>query len=239
MRLAGKKALITGGTDGIGLALARELKARGVAVMVCGRNPERLAAARAEGFEAVAADLASEAGRDAVVTAVHAWPIDILVNNAGMGTPFTIAEPIDLAAVDQCIALNLNAPIHLITRLIGLLRERPEALIVNVTSGLAIAPNAKAPVYCATKAGLRSFTQALRAQLAGSSVRVMEALPPVVETAMTRDNPHGKMAPEECARQIVDAMAAGKAEANVGMVRVLSAVHNIAAPIARRVMLRY
>lgn len=239
MRLAGKKALITGGTDGIGLALARELKARGVAVMVCGRNPERLAAARAEGFEAVAADLASEAGRDAVVAAVHAWPIDILVNNAGMGTPFTIAEPIDLAAVDQCIALNLNAPIHLITRLIGLLRERPEALIVNVTSGLAIAPNAKAPVYCATKAGLRSFTQALRAQLAGSSVRVMEALPPVVETAMTRDNPHGKMAPEECARQIVDAMAAGKAEANVGMVRVLSAVHNIAAPIARRVMLRY
>ncbi|MBX9814979.1 MAG: short-chain dehydrogenase [Proteobacteria bacterium SG_bin5] len=239
MELEGKRALITGGTDGIGLALARALRGRGAEVMVCGRDPAKLGMARAEGFEAVAADLSSGAGRDTIVAAVHAWPIDILVNNAGMGAAFDIAAPIDLASVDQCIALNLTAPIHLTARLIGALRARPEALIVNVTSGLAIAPSSRSPVYCATKAGLRSFTQALRAQLAGSTVSVMEALPPVVDTAMTRDNQHAKMSPEECARQIVAAMAAGKAEANVGMVRVLSAVHNIAAPIARRVMLRY
>ena len=239
MQLTGKRALVTGGTDGIGLALARELRGRGVAVMVCGRNPDRLGMARAEGFEAIAADLSTEGGRDIVVAAVRNWPIDILVNNAGMGAAFDIAKPADLAAVDQCIALNLAAPIHLTARLIGVLRDRPAAMIVNVTSGLAIAPNAKSPVYCATKAGLRSFTQSLRAQLSGTGVTVVEALPPVVDTAMTVDNPHRKLSAEECARQIADAMAAGRAEANVGMTKLLNLVSNVAPVIARRVMIRY
>lgn len=239
MKLQGKRALVTGGTDGIGLALARELRGRGVEVLVCGRNPERLASARAEGIEAIAADLGTASGRDTLVAAGRDWGLDILVNNAGMGTGFDIDQPIDLAGVDATIALNLAAPIHLVSRLIGVLRARPEAMIVNVTSGLAIAPNARSPVYCATKAGLRSFTMALRAQLAGSNVHVLEALPPVVDTAMTAENQHAKMPAAECARQIAAAMAAGRAEANVGMVRVLNAVHNIAGPVARRVMLRY
>lgn len=239
MKLQGKRALVTGGTDGIGLALARELRGRGAEVLICGRNPERLAGARAEGIEAIAADLGTMAGIDTVVAAARDWGIDILVNNAGMGAAFTIDQPIDLAGVDATIALNLTAPIHLISRLIDGLRARPEAMIVNVTSGLAIAPNAGSPVYCATKAGLRSFTMALRAQLAGSTVHVLEALPPVVDTAMTAQNSHAKMPAAECARQIAAAMAAGKTEANVGMVRVLSAVHNFAGPVARRVMLRY
>lgn len=239
MDLNGKTVLVTGGTDGIGLALARALKARGASVIVVGRNPERLGGARSEGFATVAADLATETGIDTVVNAVRERPIDILVNNAGRGTPYDLDQPVDLAAVDDCIALNLNAPIHLITRLIGGLRARPQAMIVNVTSGLAIAPNMKAPVYCATKAALRSFTMAIRAQLAGSTVHVLEVLPPVVETAMTADNTHRKLSARECARQIVVAMEARRTEANVGMTRLLSTVYNISPPVARRVMLRY
>jgi uncharacterized oxidoreductase len=65
------------------------------------------------------------------------------------------------------------------------LQTRPEAMIVNVTSGLAIAPSAGAPVYCATKAAMRSYTQSLRAQMKGTRVHVLEALPPLVDTAMT------------------------------------------------------
>ncbi|WP_066649802.1 MULTISPECIES: SDR family oxidoreductase [Sphingomonas] len=239
MKLEGKRALVTGGTDGIGLALARELRGRGVAVMVCGRTPDRLESARAEGLEAVAADLATDTGRDTIVNAVHSWPIDILVNNAGIGAPYDIGTLIDLGEIDRAIALNLTAPIHLVTRLIGALRERPEAMIVNVTSGLAIAPNARSPVYCATKAGLRSFTQSLRAQLSDSPISVLEVLPPVVDTAMTADNPHRKMAPEACAREIAEAIAAGRSEAHVGMVKLLNGVHNLAPAVARRVMLRY
>jgi len=239
MQMNGKTALVTGGTDGIGLALARALRDKGASVMVCGRNPERLGGARGEGFATIAADLATDTGRDTIVATVRERPIDILVNNAGKGATFDIAEPIDLANVDQCIALNLTTPIHLITRLIDGLRARPEAMIVNVTSGLAIAPNKGSPVYCATKAGLRSFTMALRAQLAGSQIHVLEVLPPVVETQMTAGQRHKKMPAAECARQIVVAMEANRAEANVGMTQLLSTVHNISPPIARRVMLGY
>lgn len=244
MDLNGKTALVTGGTDGIGLALALAMRARGARVIICGRDPGRLAAAHAEGLEAIAADLSTDAGRDRIVDAVRQWPIDILVNNAGKGTGFDLepadgAAAIDLASVDDCITLNLTTPIHLITRLMDGLRARPAAMIINVTSGLAIAPSKGAPVYCATKAGLRSFTQALRAQLAGSNVHVMEVLPPVVDTRMTATQTRKKMSVRDCAREIVAAIEADRAEAHVGMTKLLSLVHNISPAIARRVMLRF
>jgi uncharacterized oxidoreductase len=239
MQLAGKTILVTGGTDGIGLALARRLKAAGSTVIVVGRNAERIAAAQTEGFEVLAADLSAEAGCTELLAAIAGRPIDILVNNAGMGVPFDVAAAIDMTVVDQSIFLNLNAPIHLIVGMLDALRARPEAMIVNVTSGLAIAPAATTPVYCATKAGLHSFTRALRAQLAGSKIHVLEVLPPVVETRMTEDNNHSKMPAPECARQIVVAMEKGRNQANVGMTAVLNAVYNISPAIARRIMLRY
>ena len=79
----------------------------------------------------------------------------------------------------------------------------------------------------------------LRGQLAGSNVHVLEALPPVVETRMTLDNPHKKLPASECARQIVAAMEAGRDEANVGMTRWLRLGYSISPAFARRTMLRY
>lgn len=239
MQLNGKTAIVTGGTDGIGREIAVAMRSRGAQVIVVGRNPDRLEASRAAGFETIAADLSTIGGCDAVVAAIADRPIDILVNNAGMGSNFDINQPIDMGVVDQAIFLNLNAPIRLIEALLPGMRARPAAMIVNVTSGLAIAPAAKSPVYCATKAGLKSFTQALRAQLAGSSVHVLEALPPVVETRMTAENLHKKMPAAECARQIIVAMEQNRAEANVGMTSLLATVHNLAPWLARRIMLRY
>jgi uncharacterized oxidoreductase len=239
MQLKGKTALVTGGSDGIGLEIARHLQAAGAEVIVVGRDRGRLAAALAEGFDTVTADLSSPAGCDALIAELAERTIDILVNNAGMGATFQVGVPFDLGEIDRCIFLNVNAPVRLIAGLLDRLRARPEAMIVNVTSGLAIAPNAGSPVYCGTKAGLRSFTMALRAQLAGTRVQVMEALPPVVETRMTEDNLHKKMPAPECGRQIVAAMARGRKQANVGMTAVLNAVYNVSPAIARRVMIRY
>jgi uncharacterized oxidoreductase len=239
MKLAGTTALVTGGNDGIGREIVRQLKAKHASVIVVGRDAGRLAAAGAEGFETIAADLATPAGVDALVAALASRPIDMLVNNAGMGASYLVDEPVDLAETDRCIALNLTAPIHLIAKLLPGLRARPEAMIVNITSGLAIAPSAGAPVYCATKAGLRSFTMALRAQLAGTRVHVLEALPPVVETRMTEDNPHKKLSAVACARQIVAAIEAGRDEANVGMTRLLRIAYSVSPAFARRTMLRY
>jgi uncharacterized oxidoreductase len=239
MRVSGKMALVTGGTDGIGLEIARQLKAKGATVIVCGRRKELLASATAEGMEAIGADLSNADGCAAFLKALGNRPLDILINNAGMSGNFGPGEPVDLPLTDQAIFLNLNAPLHLIGELLPALLTRPEAAIVNVTSGLAIAPRAGGPVYCATKAGLRSFTQSLRHNLRNTKVRVIEALPPVVDTAMTAGRPSKKMPPAECAAQIIDAIESDKSEANVGIVKLLQIVHSISPALARRVMINF
>lgn len=241
MQLQGKTALVTGGTDGIGAQLIRQLRAKGATVITQGFNPERVAATREAGFEVISANLGNWAGVNKLIKAVEGRPIDILINNAGAGVDhdFRDAGLPDLAACDATIFLNLNAPIHLITALMPVLKARPAAMIVNVTSGLAIAPRAGGPVYCATKAALRSYSQALRAQLQGTAVHVLEALPPVVETKLTAGRGSSKMAPAECARQIVAGIEDDADEANIGMVKLLQVVNSLSPALARRIMLRF
>lgn len=240
MDVSGKHVLLTGGSAGIGREIARLLKAKGAHVRLTGRDPERLAAMQAEGFETFAADLSNGAGVDALVETLGDRPLDILINNAGqlIDHDFRKGAP-DPDAADEGIYANLSAPIRLITALVPRLQGRPQAAIVNVTSGLAIAPAARQPVYCATKAGLRFYTLALREQLKGTRVQVIEALPPVVDTQMNDGNPMQKMPPEECARQIVAAIEQGRDEANIGMTLMLRMVESIAPSLARRMTLRF
>lgn len=240
MHLTGKRILVTGGTDGIGAALVRALRDRGAEAITHGRSPERVAATRSAGFEVIEADLSTPAGIEALVAGLGEREFDVLVNNAGAGIAhdFRNGAPSE-ERLDPGIFLNLNAPIHLIMRLMPRLLARPEAMIVNVTSGLAIAPNGGGPVYCATKAALRSYTQALRHQLKGTRVKVIEALPPLVDTRMNAGRDSKKMSAQECARQIVRAMERGDAEANVGLVKVLQIAHSISPALARRIMIRF
>lgn len=238
MKIDGKLALVTGGTDGIGLWIARLLQTKGASVIVCGRRADLLERAKAEGFEAIQADLSSAVGVKALADQVRMRPLDIVINNAGVGAAYDLAQPIDLGVADRTIFLNLNAPIHLAALLVPGLKVRPSATLVNISSGLAIAPRAGGPVYCATKAGLRSFTQAIRYQLRETAVTVIEALPPIVETALTADRPGSKMSAEACARQIVSAIEQDRSEAYVGQVKLLKLVHSISPRLAEKVMIR-
>lgn len=240
MQLSGKTALVTGGTDGIGAQLIRQLRDKGVTVITSGRNAERCAATRADHFEVIEADLSTPAGVDALLAGLGERPIDILLNNAGAGTNYDFRDgQVDLPGAEQTYYLNLHAPTQLIARLLPRLRERGEAMIVNVTSGLAIAPNAGSPVYCASKAGLRSYTQAIRSQLRGSGIAVLEALPPLVDTRMTAGRGSNKMSAAECARQIVTGMERGTETISVGMVKLLQVVHSISPALARSIMIRF
>jgi uncharacterized oxidoreductase len=239
MQVANKTVVVTGGTDGIGLHVARQLRERGANVIVVGRDPGRLAAARDDGFHAIGADLSTREGCDALLAELSGVSIDVLVNNAGVGSFYLVDGEMDREGLDRSIFLNLNAPMHLIAGLLPVLRERPAAAIVNVTSGLAYAPRAGSPVYCATKAGLRSFTQSLRHQLRNSRITVIEALPPVVETRMTAENPHKKMPAPDCAAAIVRAIETDQEEAAIGAAKMLRLVSNVAPAIARRVMIKY
>lgn len=239
MEVAGKTALVTGGTDGIGLEIARQLKAKGAAVAVVGRRAELLERAAAEGLERIAADLSTAEGCAALAAAWGDRPLDLLVNNAGASAPFEAEGDPALAATDRAIFLNLNAPLHLMAGF----RDRLATVggtIVNVTSGLAIAPRAGGPVYCATKAGLRSLTLALRPTYKRLGVHLIEALPPVVDTAMTAARPaKGKMSARECAAEIIAGIEADRDEVNVGQVKLLRRVYSVSPTLARRIMLRF
>ncbi len=239
MELRGKLALVTGGSDGIGREIALQLQGLGADVIVTGRSAEKLQAMAALGFGTIAGDLSTAAGVDVVATSVAGKPLAILVNNAGIGSEYELEDAGTLGSAELCIRTNLDAPIALCTRLLPALRAQREATIVNVTSGLAIAPRAGGAIYCATKAGLRSYTQAIRHLLKDSNVRVIEALPPVVETNMTAGRSGKKMSAHDCAAEIVHGIRTGKAEINVGMVKILQLVHSISPALARRIMIKF
>ncbi len=240
MNVSGKTVLLTGGTAGIGRDLAHQLKALGAHVCVTGRNQERLEAMRDEGFEALHADLSTAQGVDALVEAWGTRGLDILINNAGMGVTqdYRDGAP-DPDESDACFYANLSAPVRLTTKLLSQLKASPNATIVNVSSGLAIAPSAQGAVYCATKAGLRSFSFSLRSQLKGTGIHVIEALPPMVETQMTSDQKGSKMSPQDCARAIVKAISGDKDHAYIGMVGALKWIYGFSPALARKVMLSF
>lgn len=240
MDLRGKLALVTGGSDGIGREIALQLQGAGADVIVTGRSAEKLQAMAGLGFGTIAGDLSTSAGVDALVAGVAGKPLALLVNNAGVGAmDYQVDDAANLATAINCLHTNLDAPIALCAHLLPTLKAQPEAAIVNVTSGLAIAPCGSGAVYCATKAGLRAYTQALRYVLKDSNVRVVEALPPVVATNMTARRDGKKMTAHDCAAEIVRGIRTGKTEINVGMVKILQLVHSISPALARRIMIKF
>jgi uncharacterized oxidoreductase len=189
MNLAANTILITGGASGIGFALARQLSERGNRVIICGRNKEALRKAQSEVPALVTrtCDVADASDRRALVSWLNSEhpDLNILINNAGVQHRRNFTQADALENLDQEIAINLTAVVHLTGELLPLLRQqKTRPAIVNITSGLAFAPLAAVPVYCATKAALHSFTVSLRHQLKPTGVRVVEIAPPIVDTGL-------------------------------------------------------
>lgn len=226
MQLTNRTILITGGTSGIGFALAAELIERGNRVIICGRDRAKLVRA-AEALPKVVAhecdvskeeDLRSLAGtmeRDVA-------SLDMLINNAGIMRFFDATkETSDLSGFEREIATNLLAPIRLTELLLPLLMRQKESAVVNVSSGLAYAQIAAAPVYCATKAALHSWSRSLRLQLRETSVRVIEVLPPRVASELGEGRKDARSDPRQMpadvyARKVLRAMEHDDLEINAG-----------------------
>ena len=223
MNLSNNTVLITGGASGIGLALATRFLHAGSTVVVCGRRADKLAEARSQhpGLRTHVADVASAAGRDALAAWVTTeFPdLNVLINNAGIQNRVRVA---DLAtgweAHRQELAINLEAPVHLTALLLPHLHRQAGATIINVTSGLAFVPMAAVPLYCATKAALHSFTLSLRQQLAPTGVRVLEIVPPAVDTDLGGPGLHTTGVPlDPFADAVLAGLAAGELEVGYGM----------------------
>jgi 3-oxoacyl-[acyl-carrier protein] reductase len=209
--LRGKVAIVTGGSRGIGLAIARALAAEGVRLAITGLSRAHLAAARhaLEGagpgaIETLQADVRQA---DDVVRAIDAavarfGGLDILINNAGVGVFKEVAE---MAAEEwrQVIDTNLTGVFHACHAAIPHMRRRGGGFIINISSLAGKNPFAGAAAYCASKAGLNAFSEALMQEVRYDGIRVSYVMPGSVATAFSGgDENRGadwKIAPEEVA----------------------------------------
>ena len=246
MDIAATKILITGATRGTGRSLAIRLASRGARLVLTGRDGDALRSVQAElgdGADVIACDLSSHDATDALGEEVKGRHPDlsVLVNNAAVQAEMDFLEgssrEIAVAARAE-LALNLAAPMTLAAALMPVLRRQREAAIVNVTTALALAPKQSAPVYCASKAGLRSFTQALRYQCADSAanVRVCEVVMSLVDTDMTRGRGRGKISAEAAADAIVRGLEAGRSEVWVGKARLLPLLVRLSPKTVQRML---
>ncbi|MGW9064639.1 SDR family NAD(P)-dependent oxidoreductase [Achromobacter animicus] len=188
-RLDGRRALVTGGSGGIGLAAAAALGRAGAHVTVAARREPELAqvceALRAEGIGCapLVLDVTDSAAVDQAVE--HAEPFDILVNNAGMNRPKPLVEQSD-EDIDAVLDLNVKAAFYT-SRAVArrLLQEGRAGSIVNVSSQMGHVGSPRRTLYCASKHALEGMTRALAWELGAANIRVNTVCPTFIETPMT------------------------------------------------------
>ena len=248
MKLEKRTVLITGGTSGIGLELARQLHQRGNTVIVTGRDQGKLDAVKRElpGVHTFMSDVSDPLAIATLHDNVIAeFPeLDTLINNAGIMRNLNLNQDRGLKDVTREIEINLSGPVRMVQQFLPHLKTRTGALIVNVSSGLAFIPIPASPVYCATKAAIHSFTQSLRVQIDGTGVTVVELAPPAVETPLLRAEFAEEMKGQKgmdvkvLARRAIAGIEAGKTEIRPGLSNVLKAMSRIAPQFMLRQMVK-
>jgi uncharacterized oxidoreductase len=232
MKRSGNTVLITGGGTGIGLALVEAFLKEGNEVIICGRTKATLddAQKRFPQLNTIVADLSNPKGRETLTTEIRSrFPkLNVLVNNAGICSVTDILHPSYLTTLESELATNLIAPVALIQQLLPILSEQHDATIVNVTSGYVFIPSVQSSAYSVSKNGLRTITQSLRFQLHKTSIRVVEVIPPAVDTQMNKGKNISLVKTEVFAQKVFKGLINGDEEIVVGISKVAKLLSRIA-----------
>ncbi|MBQ0807525.1 MAG: SDR family oxidoreductase [Porticoccus sp.] len=190
MKLNGSTILLTGASGGIGAAVAKALDQQGAQLLLVGRNEPALKTLKQQlsgKHLIVLADINTQEGREQIVQqCTQCNGIDLMINLAGI-LDFGFFEQQSDHCIEQTLTTNLVSPMLLCHRLIPILKQREEAAIVNVGSTFGSIGHPGFTTYCASKFGLRGFTEALRRELADTSIRVLYLAPRATDTRLNSD----------------------------------------------------
>jgi uncharacterized oxidoreductase len=248
MKMTGRTVLITGGTSGIGMEMARRLIAQGNTVIATGRDIDRLKLAQqaVQGLHAFQSDVSDPASIESLYkTVADQFPaLNTLVNNAGTMRNIKLDRAHRLSELTAEVDGNLKGPMWMVQAFLPLLLKQEKSLIVNVSSGLAFIPFPAAPIYSASKAALHAYTQCLRAQLSDSCVTVVELAPPGTETPLFRGEFAEEMKGERgmsvsvLVKRVIAGIEAGKLEIRPGVSNVLKIASRVAPHLMFRQMVK-
>lgn len=215
MRYTGNTILITGGSSGIGLALAERFLTLGNEVIICGRREKSVTDVkkRFPKIHTFISDTGDEKSRLELVNDVtRQFPhANILINNAGIQNKVELTKLESWKDLRQEILINVEGPMHLSMLFIPHFLKLKSSCIINVSSGLAFSPLANVPIYCATKAAIHSFTLSLRFQLKETPIEVVEIIPPAVRTNLGGSHDFGTPL-DEYADSVIDQLNEGRSE---------------------------
>ena len=239
MKQSKQIVLITGGSSGIGLAIAKKYMENDNTVIITGRNLQKLGAIQRDFpkihiFQSDVTD-SNEIKKLAIDIDQQFGGIDVLINNAGiMNLVDAGNESNDLQKQMQEIDINYNSPIRVLHYFLPQLKKSKNAVLVNVSSGLAYVPFAQAPTYSGTKSALHFWTQGIRPQLKPHRIKVVELLPPVVDTPLAHgadiaeDDNLKPMPPDKLADIFWKDIIAGKEEITPGISKQLKLMSRLA-----------
>lgn len=246
MQLDNKTVLVTGGTRGIGAAMVDQLLNKGCTVLVTARPSRQLDdLARRAWVECLPVDFAEpDAGKQVAAWVAETAPdCAVVINNAAiMSHGFLSREPESkLAEMAREVQINLTAPSQIAVAMLPILRQQPQAAIVNVTSGLALAPIPNAAVYCATKAALGMFTKGLRQQIEaeGLPIQMTEAMMTLVDTDLSEGDPDKKYPPDSAAWEVLRGIERGDRVTHIQRVKLLHRLWRVSPALAERIMARH
>ena len=239
MKYTKQTILITGGSSGIGLALAKKFLENDNTVIITGRNLPKLETVQKEfpKIHIFQSDVTDDAEVRMLVDDVEEkfGGLDVLINNAGIMVLVDAGnERNELQKQMQEIEINYNSPIRVLHYFLQQLKKSKNAVLINVSSGLAYVPFAQAPVYSGTKSALHFWTLGIRPQLKPHNIKVVELLPPVVDTPLAHradiaeDDNLKPMPPEKLADIFWKDFKNGKEEITPGISKQLKLMSRLA-----------